>query len=279
MYGVFDALIGRRSFIHRLELSFTKPISIKRLKKLQVTGQKPCLGPKSFYSRHVWGRLSGTGNRFFLWYGKVSRFPRVPLARLTLLSDGKPLSRTEVLTAVRELIGDIEGVKVTKVEFTFDLRHDQAILANSVFSIAQKRTELKDKRGWRTNYIGAPGSERQIRIYQKTDDIARVELVLHRGSLSRLSISSPRQIVRLRTADFHRFMFFRDFDAAAFRREVDRRLTPAWRRRIWHEYLVRLSAQEQTKEFESDTGVPGTTFTRPSAINGEIIRMQRRLLW
>jgi hypothetical protein len=223
MYGVFDALIGRRSFIHRLELSFTKPISMRRLKKLQVICQKPCLGPKSFYSRHVWGRSSASEFRFYLWYGKASRFPRVPLARLVLVSHGKPLTLAAVLIAVRELIADISAVRVTKVEFTFDLRHDQAILAKDVFSVAQKRTELIDNRGWQTNYIGAPGSERQIRIYRKTDDIARVELVLCRGSLSRLGIRSPRQIVRLRTADFDRFMFFRDFDAVASRRSISRR--------------------------------------------------------
>jgi len=279
MHRVFDSLIGRRSFIHRIELSLTEPISLKRLERLRITGQKPCLGPKSFYSRHVWGRFSGTGNRFFLWYGKASRFPRVPLARLVLISDGRPLTLAEVLIAVRELTGDVTAVRVTKVEFTFDLRHDQAILAKSVFSVAQKRTELTDNRGWRTNYIGAPGSERQIRIYRKTENIARVELVLHRASLLRLGISSPQQIVRLRTADFHRFIFFRDFDAAKFRREVDRRVAPLWRRRIWHEYLVRLSAQEQTKEFERGTGVASTTFSQPSAINDEISQMRRRLVW
>jgi hypothetical protein len=279
MQGVFETLIGRRSFIHRIELSISKPISLKRLTKLRATGSKGCLGPKSFYSRFVWGRFSGTGNRFYLWYGKASRFPRVPLARLILISDGKPLTLAEVLAGVIELIDEISAVRVTKVEFTFDLHQDQVVLAKSVFSIAQKRKELTDNRGWRTNYVGAPGSERQIRIYRKTDDVARVELVLHRASLSRLGIRSPQQIVRLRKTDFRRFMHFRDFDTVAFRREIGRRVAPAWRRRIWHEYLVRLSAQEQTREFEASTGVAGTTFTRPSSINHEIGRMQRRLVW
>ena len=279
MLGVFESLVGKRAFIDRVDLSLTKPVSLENLTHFRITGQKPCLGQKSFYARHAWGESSVTGNRFFLWYGKASRFPQVPSARLTLLSDYTPLTAAEVLLAVRELVGDIAAVRVTKVELTFDLHHDQAALAKAIFSIAQKRTELTDDRGWRTNYVGGPKSEREVCIYRKTSKVARVELVLRRRSLVRLGITSPEQILLLRLVDFSRFMSFRDFDAVKFQREVNRRVAPRWRRRIWHEYLVRLSAQEQTKEFESGYDVPSNTFTEPSAINSEIKKMQSRLTW
>lgn len=279
MQGVFEYLIGNRAFIDRVDLSLTAPVSLENLVHFEILGRKSCLGPKSFYAQHVWGRSSLSGNPFHLWYGKASRFPHVPLARLTMHSECSPLTAAEILLLVTELTGDIRAVRVTCLELTFDLHHDQAALAKAIFSIAQKRKELTDHRGWHTNYVGGPDSERQIRIYQKTPEVVRLEVVLRLGSLKRLGITFPEQILLLRRVDFSRFMFFRDFDAVKFQREVNQRVAPLWRRRIWHEHLVRLSAQEQTKEFENGYDVPSDTFTEPSAINGEIKKMQSRLTW
>jgi hypothetical protein len=279
MQGVFEYLIGKRAFIDRIDLSLKKRVSLEKLAYFRVTGRKACLGPKSRYSQHVWGHSSLSGNPIHLWYGKASPFPNVPLARLTMHSERTPLTAAEILLVVTELTGDVRAVRVTCLELTFDLHHDQAALAKAIFSIAQKRKELTDDRGWHTNYVGGPDSERQIRIYQKTDDVVRVEVVLRLGSLKRLGITCPEQILLLRLVDFSRFMSFRDFDAVKFQRKVNRRVAPLWRRRIWHEYLVRLSAQEQTKEFENGYDVPSDTFTGPSAINSEIKKMQSRLTW
>jgi hypothetical protein len=75
MLGVFESLVGKRAFIDRVDLSLTKSVSLAHLQHFRITGQKPCLGKDSFYARHVWGESSVTSNRFFLWYGKASRFP------------------------------------------------------------------------------------------------------------------------------------------------------------------------------------------------------------
>lgn len=116
----------------------------------------------------------------------------MPAARLTLHSERSPLTAAEVFLVVADIAGDIDASRVTRVELTFDLHRYQADLAKAIFSIAQKRTQLTDERGWRTNYVGGPKSEREICIYKKTSDVARVELVLRRRSLLRRGITFPR---------------------------------------------------------------------------------------
>src|ERR1035441_6066648 len=160
MQGVFESLVGNRAFIDRIDLSLTKRVSPKNLAYFRITGRKACLGPKSFYARHVWGRSSLSGNPIHLWYGRASRYPNVPLARLTMHSERTPLTAAEILLVVTELTGDVRAARVTCLELMFDLHHDQAALAKAIFSIAQKRKELTDDRGWHTNYVGGPDSER-----------------------------------------------------------------------------------------------------------------------
>lgn len=76
MKGIFEFVIGRRAFVDRIDLSLNRPVSLVSIKHCRVVRDKPCLGPKSFYARHMIGLSCVSGNPIHLWYGKVSRFPR-----------------------------------------------------------------------------------------------------------------------------------------------------------------------------------------------------------
>lgn len=166
---------------------------------------------------------------------KSSRFPNVPAARLTLHSERTPLTGAQVFLAVDDLTEDIRSSRVTCAELTFDLHYDQRSLARQIFSTARGRTQLTDERGWQTTYVGGPKSGRQLRIYQKTQDVVRLEIILRRQSLIRMGIYSPEELLFLRNVDFRRLISFHELDAARFHRVVDRKVKERWRRRLWRD--------------------------------------------
>src|SRR5579862_2181874 len=129
MNGVFEYLIGQQAFFDRVDLSFRTDVSLSGLSELHIQTNKPTLGTGCFYSRQVQGRCAAGKNPFFLKYGKSTRFPNVPAARLTLHSERTPLTAAQVFLAIADLTGDIRSAWVTSAELTFDLHHEQRTLS------------------------------------------------------------------------------------------------------------------------------------------------------
>jgi hypothetical protein len=85
---------------------------------------------------------------------------------------------------------------------------------------------LIDGRGWQTIYIGSPRSAWQVRIYQKTKSVVRLEFVLRRRFLSRHGIKRPEDVLLLRRINVWALLSLRRFS-----RSRAERVTRNWQNR------------------------------------------------
>ena len=280
MDGIFKRLIGRRAFVDRIGISLHKRVVIGKARHIRIERNTTCLGENSFYARYATGVCRTTGNPFRLLYGKASPFPRVPLAQLTLHSERTPITAAEVFLLVRDLTGGISSCRVNYAELTFDLREvSQQKLSQQIASIAKRRTSLVDERGWRTLYFGSPQSERQIRLYQKTADVVRLEIVLRLRSLVRLGIRYPEQIRLLQETDFRQFITVRNPRLLAFKNALVRKVEVPFKRQAWQDLASHFAFDLVSAEFERDYGYEPGWFSRHSPVDDLIRRMQSRLIF
>jgi len=277
MNGVFEDLIERRAFFDRVEVSVTDFDAQSKIRHGRVLKNQGCKGPRGFYARCALGTLDGSQNPFKLLYGKASRFRNVPDARLTFHSERVPLTASQLLSVIHDVSRAPSRCRVTYAEMTFDLRHvtfDETRL--QLFSPATRRLQLSDDAGRRTLYIGGPRSDRQIRVYEKTKCLLRIEIIFRRACLKRMGIASPHELLCLSSLDLSPILSFRILDQEIFSNFI----RESWRRRLWlcdPEGLR--SYQSITVELARELDVDCNHMLKDSILNSLMAEMRGRLLW
>jgi hypothetical protein len=126
-------------------------------------------------------------------------------------------------------------------------------------------------------YVGSPRSGWQLRIYQRTSEVTRIEFVLRPKALRVLHIWHACDILKLRTADIWHLVNWRQFDPIRTSLMIGQRASgPAidiclslQRRSMRHlDSLLRREYRVQTEPL-----------LKPSPIQELLEKMQGRLTW
>jgi hypothetical protein len=276
---VFPYLLNKAAFIDTILMSVwteRKPI----LGQLLDENNKPILNRKSPYARCVKGKAPLTGNPVQILYGKVSRFPRVPPCRVTMWSEEVPLSGSQVNETIRLLFPAATRIQPRLVELTFDLtKMSVGYLHRHMIYRSYQWDERWDRvTRRRTIYIGSPKSSWQIRIYDKTERVVRLELILRRGILPDNGILQPDNVVKLRSLELRPM-----FSLRRFSRPRVAAVTNKWNDQYWQDVACNWersgsSLQRLCQMLVARGDKNGLLFPR-SLRQRTLEMMQRNLIW
>jgi hypothetical protein len=200
--GVFLYLIDQAAFIDRAILSIDGKKRKRPHAAIEILQNLPIGGPGRLYARSLHFRHLYGGNPGELKYGTLSNFSSVPSLMLVLRSSDTPLTAAQVVIMENSLLRRNFRAYLSTVELTFD------ISGYEVHEICQKLVagnrlvrNFLDDEGRETLYIGSPKSSRQLRVYQKTEDVVRLEFVLRLSFLRNESIQQPCDLLKLSNAE------------------------------------------------------------------------------
>ncbi len=219
--GVFAQLIDLRAFIDKIVLS----INGERRKfptMVSVTDNRPIGGQNRNYARSERGVLSTSGNPYEMRYGAMRLRGALPSSILVLRSENTPMTISAVAGGIAALCEDGSTATVSQVELTFDLSGvSVAWLRKRIFTRARKFRMLRDLAGRRTFYVGGRTSPWQVRVYDKTQEVVRLEFVFRRPWLRKIGINRPQDLEVLRGINLRSLMRIRRLNGSALANYVE----------------------------------------------------------
>jgi hypothetical protein len=279
--GVFMNLANRRAFLDKLT------VGIRGVRKewagpaVQLEPSEAIGGSGRNYARKQAG-VTATGNSFDLLYGRMRLIGIIPSMIMTLRSDRKPITVEETTKAIDAVCKKEWRAAISQVELTFDFTGlSIEFFHRRIFSSAHRFATIRDEKGRQTDYIGGRTSPWQVRIYQKTERVVRLEFVLRRPFLRQQGITKIPELKKLCTIDFSRRVWLRELDAVALKsleRRVQKSEKEDVRRRIllkWFRDLpLRKSIPRAKKYFDAQP----EKLTFKSPVDERLRRMQSRFV-
>lgn len=272
---VFPHLVDQAAFVDTIRLSVHSD-QRPRLDEIPNQQNIGILSRHSNYCRMITGNWTKTGNPVTILYGKVNRFSRVPPASVTVRSESIPVTAAHINKMVESVFPTASDVHVSLVEFTFDVAtfsYPEAY--RSVVHRAIERKELGDERNGRTLDIGSPRSLWFATIYEKRQDVLRVEFKLQRGFLSAQGWNHPNDLVALRTLPLSKLMSLRKFSNSRISGA-----TEGWSE-MAREWCLRSAARPLwlLHRVLSANGLDANRLLPESASQRQLESMQRLLVW
>jgi hypothetical protein len=276
--GIFPRLADKSAFIDKAVLSVWGHRR-ERVPAAVELGQSRAIGGSTrMYARLLPGHFQLTGNPFKLKYGRLHAYANVPPFRLSVGSDNAPLSGVEVTAIADSLFRSGFHCQVSQVEFTFDVTgFSFPFFREHVLTIAHSVTEV-GKDGHKTLYVGRPRSPWQLRIYQKTDSLMRVEFVLRRAWLHGHGIEQIDDLLLLRDRDFWASVSFPEFREHRLA-SVLNRMPRCWGKNILLQQPRRRYLQFLAGVLRWRCGIDPAPLLRRSQADVLLRRMQRNMLW
>jgi hypothetical protein len=277
--GVFAHLINEAAFFDKVELAIWGVGRRKILSSVSLGPSIPIGGSNRPYARSVSGKYRLTANPFELRYGRVKTWPDLSPFRLIAHSESLPLTGIQLSGIAQSILRKDFKSHVRLVELTFDTElYSLPYLRMHFRTRSSKLVEFQDSRGWETLYIGSRLSPWQVRIYQKTESVVRLEYILRRPFLRARGILSCEDLLKLRNLDLSELVSFQEFNRA----RLDARLngTPSfWGKELFARRPPRWPLQTLATILRWRAGVdPSTVLQKPEGDN-LLGRMQRNLLW
>jgi hypothetical protein len=276
--GVFRELVNKRAFIDKIVLAVWGTRRKTQTDALRVIANRGIAGPKSNYSRIVFAATQDGGNPTSLKYGltvpkSIRQF--FPPMQMALRSAGSPVTCAELLRAEEAMLCSRARHSVSNVELTFDTdRFRPTECLQTIFSKAKVTEQPSATR--QTVYVGTPHSDWQLRIYEKTRSITRVEFILRSAALRRMEISRAEDLIRLRTAQLHDLVTWRQFRPVTTGFVLPHR--PAYKKRALLS-MTRRGAQGAEKLLRTQYGLQTALLLEPAPVASLLKHMQRRLVW
>jgi len=280
--GVFMNLANQRAFLDKLTVGIRGIRKESAGEAVQLEASKAIGGSGRNYARKQAG-VTATGNSFDLLYGRMRLIGIIPSMIMTLRSDRKPITVEEITKAQDAVCEKGWRASISQVELTFDFTGlSVEFFYRSVFSSAHRYRTIRDEKGWQTYYIGGRTAPWQVRIYQKTGRVVRLEFVLRRPFLRQQGITQISELKKLCTVDFSRRLWLRELDAVALKsleRRVRKNETEDVRRRMLLKWFrdfppLRKSVPLAKKYF----GAQPEKLTFKSPVDERLRRMQSRLV-
>ena len=276
--GIFQRLANKSAFVDKTVLSVWGVRRERVPPAVELTESQPCGGSKRMYARYIPGYCQLTGNPFQLKYGRLHPYPNVPPFRLSARSDIAPLSGTQVSGIVSSLFRRGFRCQISLIEFTFDVTgFSYSFFREHLFTRAHSVNEIGNL-GRKTLYVGRPASPWQLRIYQKTDSLMRVEFVLRRALLLADGIEGIDDLLRLRDLDVWAWASFPEFREERLA-SVLTRMPTCWGKNILLQEPRRRSLGFLTGVLRWRCGIDPAPLLRRSKADILLRQMQRNMLW
>ena len=155
--------------------------------------------PDSLYSRAVSGTIWLSGNPVDVVYGRRKNFKNVPILRITMHSKRIPVTGAQVRFLIEKLTVRPLEIRVSQVEATYDVTGVTIdYVRQHIIHRAQNDARVLSDGTRMTIYVGSPRSAWQVRIYEKTSSVVRLEFILQRSFLTRHGIDQPEDVLLLR---------------------------------------------------------------------------------
>jgi len=274
--GVFPIVVDKSAFIDTLKLGIWGERRPEPMGEIVGRENKPIGGKLSKYGRLDRGTFASTGNRYELVYGPRRKF--LPLTMLALRSDQTLVTRENTIEVFNALCQGVKRVTVSQLELTFDLSgRSVKQLDQMIFTSARRFRTLEDEYGRQTFYIGAPTGRWQVRVYEKTTNITRLEFILRRTFLRQRRVSRVEDIDLLRYLDFADCVFLQKPNTYALK-TISNDLSPE-RRRAFESLFTMLPLREFVVTAKDLFGVPNRDLVMPDALNDQVRRMQRKMIF
>ena len=200
------------AFVDVVKLS-VRGMRRKRLGDGIVVESTPAIGGRGrVYARCVRAHHLISGNPLQLAYGLMRKFSHVSPFSLTVWSDCAPVTCAEVQLVLDGFFRRGYRAAVSSAEITFDVTRIPYWLATrNLCTRARTLREIWDGNGKRTTYAGSSRSPWQMRIYEKTPGLLRIEFVVRSRFLRKHVIREPQTLYlmkRIPLFDFVGFHFF-----------------------------------------------------------------------
>jgi hypothetical protein len=276
--GVFQRLADKSAFIDKAVLGIWGHRRERVPPAVELAQSRAIGGSTRMYARLLPGQSQLTGNPFELKYGRLHPYRNVPPFRLSLRSDIVPLSAAGVSSTIDSLFRRGFHCQISQVEFTFDVTgYSFPFFREHLLTAAHSVTEvgMQDRR---TLYAGGPRSPSQLRIYQKTDSLMRLEFVLRRAWLHAHGIEQLDDLLLLRDLDVWASASFPEFREERLA-SVLNRMPSCWGKNILLQQPRRPSLRFLAGVLRWRCGVNPAPLLRHSQADHLLRRMQRKLLW
>jgi hypothetical protein len=276
--GTFSHLTDRAGFIDRAELNLRGVRKNRPNEDVTIDSNTAIGGPRRVYARAVHGVCPVTGNPWELRYGVLLPFKRVPPLRLVLRSEKTPLSLAQAELVSHSLIRRGFRSQLSKVEFTFDLTSTSVnFFIRHLETHARIRKVLCDQFGNQTYYVGGTRSPWQLRIYQKTDLIVRVEFIFRRPFLTAHNIQYPHQLVFLRRLDLSALFRLTEVDQAKLSQREH--IADGDSSNRWLYSCARTLTPPEFSKMLRKQRIPQPGLFVSCELQKKLRNMQRRLIW
>src|SRR5438128_541703 len=199
--GVFSNLIDQASFIDKVVLSVRGKKRKRPQAAIETVQNLAIGGPGRFYGRALHFNCRDGGNPGELRYAPLTHFPSVPPLRLILRSVSTPLNSEQVTLTEISLVRFDFSSYVSAVELTSDVSgYEVGEIRRTLILGNRSIRDFSDAEGRETVYLGSPKSSLQLRLYQKTKTIVRLEFVLRLPFLRSNEIQHPADLLILSSA-------------------------------------------------------------------------------
>jgi hypothetical protein len=277
--GVFLHLAGKAAFLDKVEFALW---GVRRARISPTVVVKPSIaigGANRPYARSLHGKCRATDNPFELRYGRIQSWPKLSPLRLIGRSNSVVLTGSQMTLIAQSLLRQGFRAQVQLVELTFDTQEIPIPYFRLHFlTRCRNFHDLRDDRGRETIYIGSRRSPWQLRIYQKTSGIVRLEYILRREFLVAHGIRYSEDLLQLRTLNLENLVCFPEFDHPRLNAFMN--VTP----NFWGKDLVKQSPQRWPIQTLASVlrwrgGIDPASLLRHSEADHLLGCMQQNLLW
>ena len=210
--GVFPHLVNSAAFVDKIDIAVRGVKRTAPLDHIASEGSYPIGGAGSFYACVIPGRNRPTDNRFRFKYGVTRPYKNLSPFVVCLRAYGLPVTCADAMLVIDGFLRMGCRTSVSLIELTFDtegipLEH----FTRELCSTARIFREFESDSG-STLYVGGVNSSWQLKIYQKTYTIVRVEFTIRNLFLRKHGIIRAQQACLLRRARLWDHVSFREVD-------------------------------------------------------------------
>lgn len=280
--GVFPEVLNRHAFFDKVVVSVWG-------EKKEVSGphvrdavNHAIGGEGRNYARKEGGVLASSGNSYDLVYGPMRLIGILPPMSLTIRSDGAPTTETMIREGIDAVCEECSRTSISEVELTFDFTgHPIDFFRRSIFSSAHRFASLRDQHGRETHYFGGVTSPLEVCVYQKTNQVVRLEFILRRPFLRKHGITKVGELEKLRRLNLKQWLQLREVNeigVKALEERVRRQEDDDVRRRILVKWIRDLPLRESVSALKKHFGGVADELTKPSPVDEQLRQMQLRLV-
>jgi hypothetical protein len=210
--GIFGHVQNSCSFVDLVKIA-VRGVRRKRVEEAIVVESTPAIGGRGrVYARCVRAHHLISGNPLQLAYGLMRKFSHVSPFSLTVWSDSAPVTCAEVQLVLDGFFRRGYRADVSSAEITFDVaRLPYWLATRDLCTRARTLHEISDGNGKRTTYAGSSRSPWQMRIYQKTPGLLRIEFVVRSRFLRKHAIREPQSLYLVKRVPLFDCVGFRFF--------------------------------------------------------------------